>query len=262
MNNGCICCTVRGDLIRIISGLLKRGKNFDGIIVETTGLADPGPVIQSFFVDDTLSKRTQLDAVVTVVDAQNVIARLQDTKEAAEQVAFADILLLNKADLIDENAMDALAARLRGINAFAPIIVSERSNVKLNKILDVGAFDLSRVTAREPDFLEHGHHHEHNEDITSFSFTTDKPLNPMLFDAWISDLAQTKGADLLRYKGILNMQGSDDRFVLQGVHMMMEGQPQQQWGKGEERISRIVFIGRNLNENDLRAGFEATTVSA
>ncbi|MGE3770314.1 MAG: GTP-binding protein [Bdellovibrionales bacterium] len=262
MNNGCICCTVRGDLIRIIGGLLKRGKNFDGIIVETTGLADPGPVIQSFFVDDTLKARTQLDAVVTLVDAQNVVTRLGDTKEAAEQVAFADILVLNKADLVDESTLDSVAARLRGINAFAPIIVSERSNVKLDKILNVGAFDLDRVTAREPDFLEHGHHHDHNEDIASFSFTTAKPINPMLFDAWIGELIQTKGPDLLRYKGILDIQGDNRRMVLQGVHMMLEGQPGKPWQADEKRESRLVFIGRNLDEAALRAGFEACTTAA
>jgi len=257
MNNGCLCCTVRGDLIRIVGGLLKRGRAFDGIIIETTGLADPGPVIQSFFVDETLMARTQLDAVVTLVDAQNIIARLADTKEAAEQVAFADVLVLNKADLIDESARDAVAARLRGINAFAPIIVAERSMVKLDKILDIGAFALDRVTDREPDFLEHGHHHEHNEDITSFSFTVAKPLDPQKFDAWIGNLAQTRGADLLRYKGILDMKGSNRCFVLQGVHMMMEGAPQKPWAANDKRESRLVFIGRNLDEAALKAGFES-----
>lgn len=260
MNNGCICCTVRGDLIRIISGLLKRGKTFDGIIVETTGLADPGPVIQSFFVDDTLQKRTKLDAVITLVDAQHITQQLKDTKEAREQVAFADILLLNKTDLVDENKQDTLAAALRKINAFAPIITTERSKVSLDKILGVGAFDLARIVAVEPDFLTHGHHHEHNDDITSLSFTLDRPLNPVLFDAWIGNLAQTKGADLLRYKGILSMADMPQRFVLQGVHMMMEGEPMQAWKPDEKRISRLVFIGRNLDEAALKAGFEACAV--
>lgn len=262
MNNGCICCTVRGDLIRIISGLLKRGKAFDGIIVETTGLADPGPVIQSFFVDDTLQKRTKLDAVITLIDAQHITKQLVDSKEAREQVAFADVLLLNKTDLVDEAAQDSVAAALRQINAFAPIITTERSKVSLDKILGVGAFDLARIMAAEPDFLTHGHHHEHNDDITSFSLTLDKPLNPILFDAWISNLAQTKGPDLLRYKGILSMADMPQRFVLQGVHMMMEGEPQQAWKADEKRVSRLVFIGRNLDEAALKAGFEACAVSA
>lgn len=261
MNNGCICCTVRGDLIRIISGLLKRGKTFDGIIVETTGLADPGPVIQSFFVDDTLQKRTQLDAVVTLVDALNIEQQLKDNKEAREQVAFADVLLLNKTDLVDEAALDKTATRLREINAFAPIVTSERSKVALNKVLGVGAFDLARIMKFEPDFLEHGHHHEHNEDVTSYSFTLDKPINPVLFDAWIGNLAQTKGPDLLRYKGILNMAGMEQRFVLQGVHMMMEGEPMGMWKADDKRISRLVFIGRNLDEAALKAGFEGCAMS-
>ena len=257
MNNGCICCTVRGDLIRIIGNLLKRGGRFDGIIVETTGLADPGPVVQSFFVDDALQARTQLDAVVTLIDAAHIAESLQDGHEAAEQIAFADIILLNKTDLVDAGSVTALEARLRSMNPLAPIVKTNRSEIALDRIIGIGAFELSRITQLEPDFLKTGHHHSHNETVGSVALSLDRPLDPAKFDPWIGQLAQEKGPDLLRYKGIIDLKGEPAQFVLQGVHMIMEGTPTQPWPADEPRISRLVFIGKNLDEAGLKAGFEA-----
>ena len=257
MNNGCICCTVRGDLIRIIGNLLKRGGKFDGIIVETTGLADPGPVVQSFFVDDALQARTQLDAVVTLIDAAHIDESLNAGHEAAEQIAFADIILLNKTDLVDADALSALESRLRNMNPLAPIVKTNRSEIALDKILGIGAFELARITNIEPDFLKTGHHHTHNEAVGSVALTMHKPIDPAKFDPWIGQLAQDKGPDLLRYKGIIDLKDDAKQFVLQGVHMIMEGTPTQFWPKDQPRVSRLVFIGKNLDEAELKAGFEA-----
>lgn len=257
MNNGCICCTVRGDLIRIISSLLKRGKTFDGIIVETTGLADPGPVVQSFFADDTLAKRTKLDAVVTLVDSRHFEQSLTEGHEAAEQIAFADIVVLNKVELSDEASLQRIESRIKSMNPLVPIIRTNRSAVALDKIIGVNAFTLDRIVEMEPDFLKTGHYHSHSEAVASVSVSSEVPLDAMKFEAWIGKLAQEKGPDLLRYKGIISLKGVDQRFVLQGVHMIMEGEPTVDWKADEERISRLVFIGKNLNEAELESGFKS-----
>jgi G3E family GTPase len=266
MNNGCICCTVRGDLIRIISGLIKRARGFDGILIETTGLADPSPVAQTFFADQDVAARTKLDGILTVVDAKHLPLRLKDSKEAAEQIAFADVILLNKTDLIDEKERQNVERLIRGINKFAKIVPTERSAAPLDQILGLGSFDLKRILVHEPDFLathdkEPGrdhHDHEHDAGIESVSLISDKPINPAKFENWISELRATKGPDLLRYKGILDMAGSDAKLAIQGVHMMMEGSDLAPWQKGEKRQSRLVFIGRNLDRQALAKGFAAT----
>ena len=260
MNNGCICCTVRGDLIRILGALMKRGRKFDGIIIETTGLADPAPVAQTFFVDDTIRTRTRLDAIVTVVDAKNLLARLEDSKEAAEQVAFADVIVLNKTDLVTPDELDAVEARIRGINKFARIHRTTRSAVALADVLDQGAFDLARVLEREPEFLEDTAH-EHNEDVASMSFELSRPVDPEKFNQWIGALLAEKGGDLLRTKGILAYPGEERRFAFQAVHMMADGDFVGAWPAGERR-SKLVFIGRNLNRPQLRRGFESCQVVA
>jgi G3E family GTPase len=281
MNNGCICCTVRGDLIRIISNLMKRKGSFDGIIVETTGLADPAPVAQTFFVDEDVARRTKLDAVVTVVDALHLTARLNDSKEAVEQIAFADVILLNKTDLVDAKALAELQNTIKIINRFAPIYHTQRSNIALDKILDRGAFDLARILEADPHFLcnhahdehhvhdehcghdheHHDHHHEehapHYEGITSISLHSDKPLNTEKFDAWISDVLANNGQNILRSKGILNLAGQGDRFVFQAVHMVKEGGFQRPWKANENKQSRLVFIGRDLPVDALQKGFAA-----
>ncbi|GAB0113029.1 CobW family GTP-binding protein [Acidisoma sp. C75] len=256
MNNGCICCTVRGDLIRILAGLMKRRTKFDGIIIETTGLANPAPVAQTFFVDEGVRARARLDAIVTVVDALNLPARLADSAEAAAQIAFADVILLNKIDLVSADELAGVEARIRAINALAPIIRSEKSKVAIEAVLDRRAFDLNRILAFDPDFLDTDEH-EHNEEISSMSFTVSKPIDPQKFNGWIGTVLNAKGPDLLRTKGILDYAGEDRRFAFQAVHMIADGDFIGPWKEGEKRQSRIVFIGRDLNRPQLRRGFES-----
>ena len=256
MNNGCICCTVRGDLIRILGGLMKRGENFDAIIVETTGLADPAPVAQTFFVDEEVSDRTRLDAIVTVADAVHLDDQLGEHHEAEEQIAFADVVLLNKTDLVNTDRIGGVEDRIRRINPYAKIIKTERCGASLDEVIGLDSFSLDRVLEVEPDFLTSDHDHEHDEDITSTSLVSDVPLDSTKFQNWFSGILQTYGVDILRSKGILEFKGDDDRFVFQGVHMLMDGAPLGTWPEGE-RTSRIVFIGRNLETMDLENGFAA-----
>jgi len=256
MNNGCVCCTVRGDLIRIIDGLLKRKGKFDGILVETTGLADPAPVAQTFFVDETVSGKTSLDAVVTVVDAKWLKDRLKDAPEAKNQIAFADVLVLNKSDLVTPDELKDVELRIRAINPFAKIHRTTRSDLPLEAVLSQGAFDLDRILAIEPHFLEGSHHH-HDEDVQSFSLSSDQPLDPKTFFAWIDNVSQIQGPNILRAKGIMSFKDDPQRYVMQGVHMMFEGDHQRDWRPDEKRESRMVFIGRDLNEKALREGFDA-----
>ena len=259
MNNGCICCTVRGDLIRIVGGLMKRPGRFDGIIIETTGLANPAPVAQTFFVDETVRTRTRLDAIVTVVDAKNLPARLADSHEAADQIAFADVIVLNKTDLASAEELAEVERRVREINPFATIHRATRGDVPVTALLDQGAFDLERVLAHTPDFLDDDAH-EHNEDVASMSFEVTRPIDPERFNAWIGALLAAEGQNLLRTKGILAYPGEDRRFAFQAVHMMADGDFVGPWKEGAPRHSRIVFIGRNLNRPQLRRGFESCQV--
>lgn len=289
MNNGCICCTVRGDLVRIMDGLMKRKGKFDAIIVETTGLADPAPVAQTFFVDEDVQKNARLDAVVTVADAKWLSDRLKDAPEAKNQIAFADVIVLNKTDLVTKGELAEVEARIRAINPYAKLHRTERCSVALADVLDRGAFDLDRILDIEPDFLEaddhdhdhdhhhhdgHDHHHHdhgqhhshglkhyHDEDMQSLSLKTDKPLDPNVFMPWLQNLVQVEGGKILRSKGILAFHDDDDRYVFQGVHMMLEGNHQRKWKEGEPRESRLVFIGRELPEEAIRKGFESCIVS-
>jgi G3E family GTPase len=256
MNNGCICCTVRGDLIRILSGLMKRADQLDAIIVETTGLADPAPVAQTFFVDEDVADRTKLDAIVTVADAVHLSSQLTDHHEAEEQIAFADVVLLNKIELVDEGALKKVNNRIRKINPFAKIIKTTRCDAPLDEIIGLNAFSLDRVLKIEPDFLESDHDHDHDDDVTSLSFVADNPLDMEKFHAWFGNLLRTKGQDILRSKGILDFAGEEERYVFQGVHMLMDASPMGSWPKGKARSSRIVFIGRNLDTMGLKEGFD------
>jgi G3E family GTPase len=255
MNNGCICCTVRGDLVRILTNLMKRRQKFDGIIVETTGLADPAPVAQTFYMDEDVKRATRLDAIVTLVDAKNLAARLADSKEAASQLAFADIVVLNKMDLVTEEEAAEVERRIRAINPYAEIRRATKSAVPIDAVMGRDAFKLERILEREPEFLTEDNH-SHNEDIMSLSFEVAEPLDENKFNAWIGELLQTKGADLLRTKGVLNFKGQEDRFAFQAVHMIADGDYIGPWPEGSARKSKIVFIGRDLNRPRLRRGFE------
>ncbi|RUV40242.1 GTP-binding protein [Mesorhizobium sp. M1A.T.Ca.IN.004.03.1.1] len=255
MNNGCICCTVRGDLIRIIEGLMRRKDRFDAILVETTGLADPAPVAQTFFVDDDVRQKTKLDAIITVVDAKHLLGEIDRAHEAQEQLAFADIVILNKTDLVTAKELAAVEARIQKINPTATIKHTTRCDVPLDQVLNRGAFDLDRVLEIEPDFLDGDHEHEHDDHVTSFSLVTEQPLDPKKFLPWVQMITQRFGMDVLRMKGILSFKDDDDRFVVQAVHMLLEGDHQRPWKANEPRVSRLVFIGRNLPKDIIEDGF-------
>lgn len=255
MNNGCICCTVRGDLIRIIEGLMRRTGAFDAILVETTGLADPAPVAQTFFVDDDVRRKTKLDAIVTVVDAKHLLGEIDHAHEAQEQLAFADIVILNKTDLVTPDELAAVETRIRKINPTTTIRQSTRCDVPLDQILNRNAFDLDRILEVEPDFLDGHHHHHHDDHVTSFSLVTEEPLDPQRVLPWLQMITQQYGTDILRMKGILSFKDDNDRFVVQAVHMLLEGDHQRPWHDYEPRISRLVFIGRNLPKDVFEKGF-------
>jgi G3E family GTPase len=260
MNNGCICCTVRGDLIRIVSQLVKRKGQLDGIIIETTGLADPSPVAQTFFVDDQVKSGSRLDAIVTVVDAKHLLARLEDSHEAEEQVAFADVIVLNKTDLVTPAELDGVESRIRSINRSARVLRAQKADVPIAELMDQGAFDLGRILEIEPDFLTGEDDHEHDDAVNSVSLTLDAPLDIQRFNAWIGAVLMEKGLDILRTKGILHIQGDDQRFAFQAVHMIADGDFIGPWKDGDQRQSRIVFIGRKLDRPELRRGFEACAI--
>jgi G3E family GTPase len=287
MNNGCICCTVRGDLMRILNDLMRRKGKFDAIIVETTGLADPAPVAQTFFIDENVGRQTKLDAVVTVADAKWLNDRLKDAPEAKNQIAFADVILINKIDLVSPAELSEVEARIRAINPYARLHKTERAKIPLNEILERNAFDLDRILDLEPAFLEgeehdHDHHHKqghdhgdghdhdqkhahhngglkhyHDEEMQSISLKSDNPLDADKFFPWVEDLVQKEGPSILRSKGILSFKGDDERFVFQGVHMILDGDHQRPWNKDEKRESRIVFIGRNLPRKKIAEWFES-----
>ena len=295
MNNGCICCTVRGDLIRIVEGLMKRKGQFDAIIVETTGLADPAPVAQTFFVDEDVQERARLDAVVTVADAKWLSDRLKDAPEAKNQIAFADVIILNKTDLVNAAELAEVEGRIRAINPYAKLHKTTRCQVPLDAVLGRNAFDLERILEIEPEFLacgpdcddphhdhahhghDHGHHHHghdhhghdhgasnlkvyHDEEMQSVSIRLDGDIDPNKFMPWINELVQREGPNILRSKGILAFKDDPKRFVFQGVHMILDGDSQRDWKPGERRESKIVFIGRNLKEDELRKGVQSCAV--
>jgi G3E family GTPase len=280
MNNGCICCTVRGDLIRVLDGLMRGKGKFDAIIVETTGLADPAPVAQTFFMDENVGRRTKLDAVVTIADAKWLNERLKDAPEAKNQIAFADVILINKTDLVSPDELSEVEARVRGINPYAKLHRTERTKIPLHEILERNAFDLDRILDIEPAFLEgeandHNHKHDHDHDndhehvhqgglkhyhdeqMQSISLKSEKPLDPDKFFPWVQDLVQKEGPNILRCKGILSFKNDDERFVFQGVHMILDGDHQRAWNRDEKRESRIVFIGRNLPGKKIAEGFDS-----
>lgn len=265
LNNGCVCCKVRGDLIRVVSGLIKRQGGFDGILIELSGLADPAPVVQTFFIDDVIRQRTRLDSLICVADAAHLQARLADSREAAEQLAQADIVLLNKSDLVDVDGLGSVREQIRAINPTAELLHSVRCDVPLAMLLDRGAFDLKRLHLAVPlaDASESPRdgrpyryvpvdHGRHTHGIDCVSLRVDRPLERTRFLSWLRQLVVEQGQDLLRAKGIVDLAGSDRRFVFQGVHMSMDTDFDRPWGADELRDSRLVFIGRNLDRRGLR----------
>ncbi|MFZ2649674.1 MAG: GTP-binding protein [Burkholderiaceae bacterium] len=278
MNNGCVCCTVRGDLIRTLHGLLHRhrldGALFDAILVEASGLADPGPVAQTFFVDTFLQARTRLDSVITLVDARHIVQRLADSREAAEQIGFADQIILNKIDLATEEELRGIEARLRRLNPLAALHRARRADVALEAVLGRGGFDLERIeTLAEPDHRhdedcgphavhDPAHGHAHDASIVSVSLSSAAPMESGAIFRWLEGVLAAQGQDILRAKGIVHVQGQERRLVFQAVHRLLEGDLQRPWKAQESRSSRLVFIGRNLDAAALKLGFDACAACA
>jgi G3E family GTPase len=277
LNNGCICCRVRGDLIRILAKLAKRRDKFDSVLIETTGMADPGPVAQTFFTDEEVKESFVLDGIVTVVDAKHVGLHFDDMREVREQIGFADVILLNKEDLVSPEDFVKTEARIRKMNPMAKVYRTQDAAIDLNKVLDIGGFDLKRALELEPDFLkaeeehdhdhdheEHDHEHEHEEhhdhhhaeDVTSVGISAPGDLDEKKLSEWLGTLLRTKGQDIFRMKGVLAVKGRSMRFVFQGVHMLMDGKPDREWGN-DPRHNTLIFIGRNLDRKELNDGFKA-----
>lgn len=258
MNNGCICCTVRGDLIRIIANLMRRRDKFDHLVIETTGLADPAPVIQTFFVDEDMQSQISLDAVVTVVDAKHIWQHWE-ADEAQEQIAFADVILLNKTDLVLPEQLDELERRIRSMNALCKIYRTRNAELEMDALLGVRAFDLNRALEIDPEFLNETAH-EHDETVSSVALVESGELDLQKLNDWLSYLLQTQGTDIFRMKGILNIAGEDRRFVFQGVHMLFDATRDRPWKKSETRKNELVFIGRNLDQAQLKEDFRACLI--
>ncbi|MCA3177782.1 MAG: GTP-binding protein [Burkholderiaceae bacterium] len=265
MNNGCICCTVRGDLVRILRDLAGRRDRgelaFDRVIIETTGLADPAPVAQTFFVDDDVSMRYGLDAIVTMVDAVHADGQLDAHHEAQEQVGFADRILLSKTDLVAPADVDALTARLRRMNPRAPIAVAVRGDADVSTLLDIRGFDLDAILEIEPGFLT-DLEHEHDEEVSSFVFRETRPLDLERVEAFLDSMIRVYGTALMRYKGVLAVAGQSRRVVFQGVHMLMGADFGTPWRKGETRGSKMVFIGKGLPRDLLVEGLRGCVAGA
>ena len=266
MMNGCICCTVRQDLIVVLKKLANRitsGNPLDQIIIETTGLADPSPVAQTFFVDDMVKSSFRLDGIVTLIDAKHIEQHLDEekpegvTNEAVEQVAFADRMLLNKTDLVTHDDLKRVTGRLRGINALAPIFQTCQSRIDVNSVLDIRGFDLERVLQQEPGFLDEDEEHVHDDSVTSVCIQEDGDVDLDAIQSWMGDLLRNKGADIFRMKGVISIRDADEKFVFQGVHMIFNGEFDEKWVDGEKRSSSLVFIGKNLNADELKASFNA-----
>ena len=250
MNNGCICCTVRGDLLRGLFQLLEHRSKFDTLMIETTGLADPAPVVQTFFIDERIRNEFQLNGVVTVVDSKHVWQQIDYSTEAREQIAFADLVLLNKMDLISPEDLSELEYKIRLLNGAARIYQTSNANVDIPTILDL------RSLAIEAKAQKHSDDHRHAEDISTVSIVMPGELNGLKVSQWFRDLLVEFGPKILRMKGILNLRNDPDQFVFQGVHLLFEGRPGRQWAPGEERLNRLVFIGRELGRDKITEGFE------
>lgn len=268
--NGCICCTVRGDLVEALKKLYKRVESFDGIIIETTGLADPAPVVQTFFIDEDIQSKYKLDSVITVADAKYITVRLDEEKpegvenEAVEQVAFADKIILNKTDLVsDEAELAAIEKRLRTINPTTSILRTTFGKISPKELLNVNAFDLKRVLEFDPEFMDPDQEHEHDPSVNSLACKIQGEFNVQMMSRWIQRLITEDGANLYRYKGVLAVKGMDAKFIFQGVGMLFSGNFEEsfKWKPKEVRESKFVFIGKNLDLKFLEAGFHACLVT-
>jgi len=272
MMNGCICCTVRQDLVVVLKKLAQRVEagtlKLDAIVIETTGMADPAPVAQTFFVERSVSSFARLDGIITLVDAKHIEQHLDEEKsegaenEAIEQLAFADRVLLNKTDLVTEADLLRVEDRIKSINKFAPIQRCHQSNVSVDSVLDIKGFDLQRTLTMDPEFLNTDGEHVHDASVTSLSITQPGELDLDETARWVQNTLQTKGANIYRMKGVLAIAGSAEKFVYQAVHMTFNGQySSESWDEDEERMSKVVFIGKNLDHAGLRNGFSACIYS-
>ena len=249
MSNGCICCTVRGDLLRSLFQLLDHRDKFDTLMIETTGLADPAPVVQTFFLDERIKSAYQLNGVVTVVDAKHIFQQLGQSPESKEQIAFADMVLLNKIDLINPEDLPELEFKLRNLNGAARVCQTRNSDVDIGTVLDLRSLDLE-IRAEQ-----HDHNHAHTEDIETVVITTPGDLDGLKLSQWFRELLAEFGERVMRMKGILNLRKDPDQFVFQGVHLLFEGRPGRAWADNEERLNRLVFIGRGLDKGKITQGF-------
>jgi G3E family GTPase len=265
MNNGCICCTVRGDLIRILGNLLQRKDKFDRILIETTGLADPAPVAQTFFVDDELKEACRLDAIITMVDAKHALQHLTELKaegfenESVEQIAFADRIILNKIDIASPQEQEDVVNEIKKINSAAPIFKTQNAQIDLKELLDIGAFDLQKVLDGDPAFLA-DNEHLHDSSISSVGIEIEGNLDIEALNKWLGKLLGEKGTDIFRSKGILSIEGNEERYCFHAVHMLFSGEFSTPWNDSD-RINRMVFIGRNLDRKELTEGFKKCIVS-
>jgi G3E family GTPase len=267
MMNGCICCTVRQDLVEVLKKLAARIQagtlKLDGIIIETTGMADPAPVAQTFFVDDDVKAFARLDGIVTLIDAKHIEQHLDEVKaegaenEAVEQVAFADRMLLNKTDLVTEEDLTRIEARLKSMNGSAPIIRCQQSSVSVENVLNIGAFDLKSTLEMDPKFLDTDSEHVHDTSVTSLCIIQPGNVDMKAIEDWMSKTLREKAVDIYRMKGILSVEYAEQKFVYQGVHMISNGNFEGSWSEGEKRESKLVFIGKNLDHEGLKKGFEA-----
>ena len=261
--NGCICCTVRGDLTEVLNNMHDRIKDFDGVIIETTGLADPAPVAQTFFADERVAENYNLDGIITVVDAKHIIQHLDDEKpegienESVEQLAFADRIMLNKIDLVNDQEIAHVESRIKSINGFAPIFHTQNSIIDPKELINIGAFDLEKTLEMDPEFLDTDAEHEHDDRVTSTSMKFEGELNVNKLEHYIGKLMREYGEKLFRYKGVLAVKGIDEKYVFQGVHMLFGGDFSRDiglWKEGETRECRFVFIGKDLDHEELQKG--------
>ena len=260
MNNGCLCCMVRGDLIHALRKLLRRRKKFDYILIETSGLTDPGPVAQTFMVDEYLKRKVRLDGIVTIVDAKHVWLHIDEREELREQIAFADVILLNKTDLVTETELEELESRVRAINALARIHRTHNSAAKMEDILEIGGFDLERILLSHPNLLTAEEDEcEIAEGVTSVGIRLAGELDGDKVEEWAHELGHERGEDIFRVKGVLSFKGVPDRVVFQGVHAIFDGQTDRPWGS-DPRVNKVVFIGRNLDKTELESGLQACVV--